>query len=74
MRGRPGHDDRPCVLCQEVRYFSRYYGPEITAAILGITPESLHRHIVRWMPERADWSRPAASAARQDRKTRRRAA
>lgn len=61
-KGIHSHDGR-CLVCTEVPALYPDDPTEVARRI-GRNPEAMHRHIRRWLPEYADWSRPASNAAR----------
>ena len=52
-----------CPICTEVPLLHPYDPTEVARRI-GRNPEAMHKHIRRWLPEFADWSRRASNAAR----------
>ena len=67
MSGRP-HDPESCVMCVEVPHFAGYgESPWQVAARLGVTVESIERHIYRHrhiLGAHLEWVRQAASVER----------
>ena len=59
--GRKHGDD--CPICTEVPFLYPDDPTEVARRI-GRSPEAMHKHIRRWLPEVADWSRRASNAAR----------